>query len=73
MEEINEDGLKELVNKLVKVEKGNRLYVGKLIDVGNKQIKLRIVSKQKSGQIISMYIEEIDAIMFKIPTKNVGY
>lgn len=73
MEEINEDCLKELVNRIVKVEKGNRVYVGKLVEVGNKQIKIRITSKHNSGQVISMYIEEIDGIMFKIPTKNVGY
>jgi len=73
MEEINEASLKELVNKVVRVEKGSRVYVGRLVDVENKQIKLKIVSNQKSGQIISIYIEEIDAIMFKIPTKNVGY
>lgn len=73
METFSEDSLKELVNKMIKVEKGNRLYVGKLIDVKDKQIKLRTASNHKNGPVISMYIDDIDAIMYKAPNKNVGY
>ncbi|RKD24386.1 hypothetical protein BEP19_08305 [Ammoniphilus oxalaticus] len=73
MDEIDAKSLHACLNRVVKIEREKKIYVGRLIHVDDTQIKLRLATKQRKNQTVSILIEEIDAVMYRIAEKRVGY
>lgn len=71
MDEIHQESLKELLNRKIKVESGRKVYSGVLMSVDARRIQLRTETNPR--RTITILINDIDAVMYRVAHKKVGY
>ncbi|MBP1933793.1 hypothetical protein [Ammoniphilus resinae] len=73
MDDFSEESLRPLIGSKIWVEWRQRKIMGNLLAVRDNILEIKTFSNKQQSKVLTIPLNELDAVAFYVPSKKVGY
>lgn len=73
MDDFSEESLRPLIGTKIWVEWRQRKIMGNLLAIRGNVLEIKVSSNQQKSKVLTIPLDELDAVAFHVPSKKVGY
>jgi|GEM_PF-5342764 len=73
MDDFSEESLRPLIGTKIWVEWRQQKIMGNLLAIRGNALEIKVFSNQQKSKVLTIPLDELDAVAFHVPSKKVGY